>query len=220
VTTTTVKERPILFSGPMVRAILEGRKTQTRRAMKPQPIENGIKYDAEALEIICHDDDFAPSEYLWTGEPRVQWPIFCPYGQPGNRLWVRETFWKDQSGGVWGYRADGIDWPPSNYFGKGMPSIFMPRWASRITLEVTGVRVQRVQEISEEDAEAEGIFNESGQHLWNCDYQNFHPDQPCKCGQRSPQEEYGKLWDSINAKRGFGWDKNPWVWVVDFRRLA
>jgi hypothetical protein len=143
-------------------------------------------------------------------------------------LWVRETWttedfrWDDYPprdiaiGSKIIYRADYA----KNALGENpwRPSIHMPRWASRIELEVTGVRVEQVQSISEEDCEAEGLFNKSGMHLWHCDHTYFHPDHTCSCGDNSAQEEFRVLWDSINAKSGFGWNENPWVWVVEFRR--
>lgn len=162
-----LKERPILMSAPMVRAILEGRKTQTRRVAK----------------ITSR----------------------CPHGVPGDRLWVRETcerrpFCAGSKAICVAYSADGesvldpVGFDYSCWWKRGekLPSIFMPRWASRITLEVTGVRVERVQEINQVDALAEGT---QGKH------------------------SYAELWDSLNAKRGFGWDTNPWVWVLEFKRV-
>jgi hypothetical protein len=258
-----MKERPILFSGPMVRAIIEGRKTQTRRAVRPQP-ELGPDYvvcatchrrkcvlggsmPPEMAQGMC-DADYcdgyygapAPSE-LFPGESRGDfgfpdgWAGKCPYGAPGDLLYVRET-WQpltknDRSivtlrgqagGGDWsvGFPSDGdlAEWWLNNTRATWRPSIHMPKWAARIWLRVTDVRVERVQDISEEDCDAEGLFNESGLHLWHCSGQQFHPDQPCACGDNSPEDEFGVLWDSINAKRGFGWDVNPWVWVVSFER--
>ena len=177
-----------MFTGAMVRAILDGRKTQTRRVIKPW-----------TMRLI----DDVPAMLLE-----------CPYGVPGDRLWVRETWCHigSHSGPETcgksvqdvRYRADrteGYVWSPS---------IFMPRWASRITLEVTGVRVQRVQEISEEDAMAEGAF------LNVCDWWEFGNGFR---GEKTPIGAYRSLWDTINFKRGFGWSVNPWVWVVEFRRV-
>lgn len=195
-----MKERPILFQAAMVRAILDGRKTQTRRLVKPQPrhVHDGVPYGAA--------DPF--------GMGKGGTPIPCPYGQPGDQLWVRESHWwfKDEPDHETGYypptltvedvqfRADGDD-------GRKVwrPSIHMPRWASRITLEVTGVRVERLQDISEPDAQAEG-----------CDACPF-VDWQLKDG--GPYRNgYARLWESIN---GVGsWASNPWVWVVDFKRLA
>jgi hypothetical protein len=183
-----MKERPILFSGPMVRAILEGRKTQTRRVVKPQ---SAILTDemARVLGVQPPAQQNAPV-------------ISCPYGVPGDRLWVRETYaWSGDSsipeadriasGEVW-YRADG---------GRGggirwRPSIFMPRWASRILLEITDVRVERLQDISDDDCRAEG-------------YDRSHA---------FPREWFARLWASINGTGS--WAANPLVWVVSFQRVT
>lgn len=175
-------ERPILFSGSMVRAILEGRKTNTRRVVK-------LNYAGRIARSgkQWHVDDPAAA-------------LGCPYGQSGDLLWVRETWglpWHHAQRPYF-YRAtdeDAVGWHPD--FDGWKPSIHMPRSASRISLEVAGVRVERVQDISAEDAWAEGI-----------------PHSP----DVNPLHEFEELWDSINAKRGFGWDANPLVWVVEFRK--
>ena len=193
-------ERPILFSAPMVRAILAGTKTQTRRVVKPQPAERGDNGGA-FMEII---PSLLPSRgglfdvRYALDNPRA---IRCPYGQPGDRLWVRETFGHFERnenfkpGAEVFYRADGncLELEPWR------PSIHMPRWASRITLEITGVRVERLQDISEADAYAEGI-----QHcdLW---------------GDGTPRGFYRVLWEQINGAGS--WDASPWVWVVEFKRM-
>lgn len=251
-----MKELPIIFSGPMVRAILDGRKTQTRRIVKPP----------RRWPEFSHCDPFAmpPAVWWWNGKhDRVGVRKECPHGQPGDRLWVRET-WQDvhplqvaegrysQEGraGIPGppmvkyrtiYRADGEyprihfnhpdgshvdDWPyrsvctgedctrrhlhPAESYTGWMPSIHMPRWASRITLEVTGVRVERLQDITEDDARAEGIeqtarlVTDRDGTYWVCD-----SDSDLVGG-------FGCLWDSLNAKRA-PWESNPWVWVIEFR---
>lgn len=185
-----VKERPILFSGPMVRAILEGRKTQTRRVKKPQPIDLGV------IHIVGQ--------------------IKCPYGQPGDRLWVRETFCPDWCDEVI-YRADDPTGRAARDAGyshepKWKPSIFMPRWASRIDLEVVGIRAERLQEISEDDALAEGCEPGGGA----CS----GPMDPVEYDGYTASDEFAALWDSINAKRGHSWESNPWVWVVEFKRVT
>lgn len=195
-----MKERPILFKGDMVRAILEGRKTQTRRVVK------AFKHLVPALgaELDCIKDvDGAPSRLDMAPD---NWEC-CPYGQPGDRLWVRESF-ADESGGTRKfcgnhiyYRADaeGVDLQG----GFWTPSIYMPRWASRITLEVTGVRVERLQDISEEDAVDEGVSPRD----WRGD--NMSPDRARKA--------FRRLWESINGPGS--WDANPWVWMVEFQRV-
>lgn len=178
-----MKERPILFSAPMVRAILDGTKTQTRRVIK------GL-----ALNWIA--DGFCP-EFIACAENKL-----CPYGQPGDHLWVRETFlgWYNTDDGSFShaaaYRADGYKLENGE---KWRPSIHMPRAASRITLEITGVRVERLQDISPEDCLAEGIRGEHGNG--RCDLTTAYAD----------------LWEQIN---GLGsWDANSWVWVVEFKRV-
>ena len=201
--TDKIRERPILFSGPMVRAILEGRKTQTRRVVKPDP------------EYILDGENFPDGSvdcgYVW------KFPK-CPYGTPGDLLWVRETWctspayykWKpsDLPVGfpIW-YRAEADDDES-----RWRPSIFMPRWASRITLEIVDVRVERLKDISEKDSRAEGIFEtprDPGFESWSTHGMRDY--------YATPRRAFKALWDSINAKRGYGWDTNHWVWVVEFR---
>jgi len=195
-----VRERPILFSGPMVRAILEGRKTQTRRVRK--------------LPVCCVDCEGEQSDgFICATCKRVhRWPTTCPYGQAGNHLWVRETF-APCIGGAEGpdnptlYRADAVDGYDRLTW---KPSIFMPRWASRITLEITNVRVERLQIISEEDAIAEG--------MQRSDNTGMYPSPQGNCDHASWAFHYG--WDSINGKRkGCAWADNPWVWVIEFKKL-
>lgn len=185
-----VKERGILFSDEMVRAILDGRKTQTRRPVKPQPLGIGTM---NAAGQYCQPD----REGVMPGG----WRIESPFGSPGDLLWVREAFCGGQHGTPYLYRAS---WQ-QNDFMRWRPSIHMPRWASRITLEVKAVRVERVQEISSRDAWAEGFR--------------------CSCTRPVPIcagniVAFRETWNSIYAPNGLGWDKNPWVWVVEFERVA
>lgn len=221
--------RPILFSGPMVRALLDGSKTQTRRVVKPQPQNDPAKHH--------------PIEPYSNGRGGWNWvlqatghgtgdPFPCPYGQPGDRLWVREAFsgpwcmeaqdgraaappskWARESS-IW-YWADGE--PTHGDWTRPRPSIHMPRWASRIMLEVTGVRVERLREISEADAMAEGIERMPCQvpntRLWR----NYTPGNGWTPSVAIPQNSFRSLWESINGPGA--WDANPWVWVVEFRRL-
>jgi hypothetical protein len=194
-----MKERPILFSGEMVRAILDGRKTQTRRLVTPQPRVTGE--DAKALPAA------------WAAGFV---DVACPYGVPGDRLWVKETFIRQEAEyevmvsstvpivpAFTTYRADAD--PHGQQKGAGWKSgRFMPRHLSRLTIEVTDVRVERLQDISEEDATAEGVT----------------PDADCiknRCA-RPHRDRFLDLWDELNAKRA-PWRSNPWVWVVSFRRL-
>lgn len=228
-----MKEHPILFSAPMVRAILDGRKTQTRRVVKVGhlcTVENAHGASREEMR----DRRNMPVQRLPDG---FDVTAFCPYGQPGDRLWVRET---------WGYRSrispSGVpmdqvkiayaaddstryierpagDWSgiPSqrdqregeshdDYYGKYLsrwfkqwrPSIHMPRWASRITLEIVSVRVERLNDISNPDSVDEGVMD------W-------------MVGPTAPTDDFRALWESINGAGS--WADNPWVWVVEFRRL-
>lgn len=202
--------RPILFSAPMVRAILEGRKTQTRRPVKGE----ALKWLAPAM--------FKP-EFVADPENRL-----CPYGNPGGLLWVRETWAQpyrrtNTNSGVI-YRADGPEYLSiaERKYGWGAeaqwrPSIHMPRRASRITLEITGVRVERLLDISEADAQAEGV------QLLNA----IGPDQRLSGDDRARTQlthpftiAFASLWDDVYADRGAGWSANPWVWIVEFRRLS
>lgn len=244
------KERPILFSGPMVRAIIEGRKTQTRRIVKPQPTFDGKWWVHKGY--ACNDED----------EFRGGLPFFsdCPYGHVGDRLWVRET-WAQVEGppgvihvGHVLYRADACDnsgkrWSsvrPGDPDGevRWKPSIHMPRWASRLTLDVTGIRAERLQDISEEDAIAEGVYvpepylgvGFDGLPVENPEADNYHPvdefcrlwgsiyaiPQPVKVkGETTHYESYP--WDDIRETReyrGKPWHVigNPLVWVGKFKK--
>lgn len=189
-----MKERPILFKGEMVNAIIEGRKTQTRRIMKPQPIlENGLLRWVKFPLDICldsHSDVVAR---------------YSPYGHKGDVLWVRECFSMTADGHVH-YKA--TDMP----VGQWKPSIHMPKYLSRITLEVTDVRVERIQDISDEDAKAEGVtpVDPNGEGLASYIVK--------RTGNRH-KPAFSMLWDDINEPRGYGWDANPWVWVVTFRKV-
>lgn len=190
-----MKERPILFSTPMVQAILEGRKTQTRRVVK----QKHLPFVENLLGGFLNGK--------WNQRP-------LPYGKKGDHLWVRETFTKIEPN-ILLYRADEMfDGMEAGDFGwSWKPSIFMPRAASRITLEVTNVRVERLQDISEADAVAEGIEKLGNILLWT--YKNYS-DAP-KNRQLSAVESYQTLWESINGAGS--WNLNPWVWVVEFRRI-
>ena len=230
-------ERPILFSGPMVRAIRDDSKTQTRRMVKPQPIGHlwfweGDNVDPEPQWFDGYERGRAP---CGAGIEDINKPIRCPYGQPGDMLWVRETWdWRDWS---WNkdcrvriaYAADGeqadktspVGWRPTIYnYERWRPSIHMPRWASRITLEVLGVRVERVQDISEEDAKAEGMGWSSPQYLSRSDLDDQEDPRVVgysPAGTSFARDNFQRLWCQINGPES--WDANPWVWVVEFRRL-
>lgn len=266
-----MKERPILFNGEMVRAILDGRKTQTRRVIKPQPklVDDtggkqigGIYWDfgwcyywPDSKQVHTWDDDGLGGPN-WTGSDYPHEDVLaealraspsskkCPIGMPGDRLWVRETFWELGSQHEYGESGDSfyfashrrahyaVDGPPpvegenawgitSNVKSNGIPrdfipcrghsfwhkrpSIHMPRWASRLTLEITNVRVERIRDISSGDILAEGVGQPVGTPLvygsvtekWN-------------------RDRFLSLWEST----GGDWESNPWVWVIEFKKLA
>lgn len=269
-------ERPILFSGPMVCAILEGRKTQTRRVMRPQPWLHGGHWFLDRS-----DDGYGRTNACWRNGDEPFW-TYCPHGAVEDRLWVRETFCLENNAEYYGdpefappkdgrpikhhkaaneydspfdliprYRATEPDTDlccehekcqggPCSH--PWRPSIFMPRWASRITLEITDVCVQRLQEISEEDAKAEGLHVQIGDakagHCWDGPGYHDHVSRDqfgrtyhvprgefccCHAGQElkltAARCAFRILWQSINAKRGFGWETNPWVWALTFKRI-
>lgn len=197
-----MKARPILFSGEMVRAILAGTKTQTRRIAKFFDNDEAMQFDPRFDGGIWKAADYG-------------YECKCPYGVPGDRLWVRETFavnphYSERNGQPkYFYRADGPEYESD---GAWKPSIFMPRWASRFTLEITDVRVQRLHDIGRDgrkahDVLAEGITDAQIEH-WR---KWLHPDD-------APAHTYGVLWDSINGKGS--WQSNPWVWAITFKKVS
>ena len=197
-----MKERPILFSAPMVRAILDGSKTKTRRVVKPIPQmvtdKNIATWDGDAAALMRLFDQVGRS---------------CPYGHSGERLWVRESWrvaacYDDKSGTELTsilsarnvqYEVAADRFLHGDAVGRLRPSIHMPRWASRIDLEITGVRVERLQDISEQDAEAEGVRN------------SLHIPSG-----RFARENFEHLWWTIHGDDS--WEANPWVWVIEFKR--
>ncbi len=214
-----MKERGMIFNSEMVRAILDGRKTQTRRIMKEQPVLNGNFYEVfgSAWSKGMTSIPAVPGHSLSTR---------CPFGAVGDRIWVRETFCPvddTQYGGEkWvDYRATpryeashpaGWDSAPNDAEAlKWRPSIHMPRWASRILLEITDVRVERLNAISEEDARAEGIIDGG---CLNCG-----EPEPCGCANPEPDatDAFAYLWQSIYGQDN--WNANPWVWVIEFKRV-
>ena len=199
----TTNEKPILFSGPMVMAILDGRKAMTRRVVQPQPRKVILSARHGHVETSLNDP---AGNWEWKGSiygshPREFPPIAsrCPHGVAGYRLWVRERWELNRKGGVW-YAADGCQ--PSGCgggMGKRRPSIFMPRWASRIDLEIESIRVERLQAITPEDCVAEGMPSKSPAF---------------------PRIDFAEGWDRINGERaGCLWADNPWCWVISFRRI-
>lgn len=217
-----MRERPILFSSPMVRAILAGTKTQTRRVVKPQPEHPQF---AKRHTLTTDDEGI----YLYMCSSTLYSAIRCPYGKPGDRLWVRENGWERPDRTPKMMREGADTWKPYYYDADGYnndvdrdqfkawgfrrrPSIHMPRWASRILLEIVSVRVERLQDISEADAMAEGIM--SSPRPWKVGAWWSGAE-----GQASPTPRgaYALLWESINGSSS--WNANPWVWVVEFKVL-
>lgn len=184
------KEKPILFNGDMVRAILDGRKTQTRMPVKID-MANAFDPPRGNEDVSSGYPLFEDGEGTWHKAVDC-----CPFGQVGDRLWVRET-WGPLEGGACYRASESPLCKPDG--GKWFPSIHMPRWASRITLEITNIRVERVQDISEDDAMAEGSPWED---CWVSYVQSFE-----------------SIWDACYSARGLGWDTNPWVWVIDFKMV-
>lgn len=243
-----MNEHPVLFSTSMIKAIIEGNKSQTRRVVKgvDSSVEHLLPFARGNTRRMCGHD----------AGPFIK----CPYGVPGDRLWVREAWrplWDDadKPGGLGDcvqYRADMSKRKPllkDIGFDDGMkfdemcdescpeprwrPSIHMPRWASRITLEITGIKVERVKDISEADARAEGVEPNCPDRVTDLTCPS-KPCESCDCRNEyrhylrgdedfpafSARESFESLWDSINAARGYGWDVNPWVWCVSFRRVV
>lgn len=197
-----MRERPILFSAEMVRAILDGRKSQTRRVVKPQPYAEWCPVvELYHPTLVDRDGDEYPGAEVFGAADENEGRI-CPFGQPGDRLWVRETFAETYLGVR--YRADLHEHADTRLRFKS--PIHMARRFSRITLEITGVRVERLCDMRESDAIAEGCPGQDMEH------QDDWPTEPI--------EQFSTLWDSLNEKRGFGWDANPWVWVIEFRRAG
>jgi hypothetical protein len=173
-------EKPILFSTPMVQAILEGRKTMTRRIVKDKfLIQGNPKFSTRNSEL--------------TG--------VCPYGKVGDVLWVREKFFKHNEHEIW-YAAENFPRIIDTDYVKWKPSIHMPKAAARIWLEITNIRVERLWEISDEDAKAEGVKPKEG--MWFKRIQRY-------------DEAFSELWQSINGEQS--WNENPWVWVVEFKKI-
>ncbi|MBU0600877.1 MAG: hypothetical protein KKD25_00545 [Gammaproteobacteria bacterium] len=226
-----MREIPILFSSPMVRALLAGTKTQTRRVVAlPRKRQGFVMLNTGAGWWPYQSDD-GESELCNDG---MEHPYSCPYGQPGDRLWVREAF-----SGPWCMEAqDGIaaappsTWCPSSriwYWADGnpvcgdwtrpRPSIHMPRWASRILLEVIAVRVERLQDISEADAIAEGTYSYAAQLAEDPAISAADIEALIgKYGEGKVRCLYAALWESINGADS--WAANPWVWVVEFKRVT
>lgn len=218
-----MKERPILFSGPMVRAILEGRKTVTRRVAKFRPREAGYNLGFSGLTAGYYCTGSMKSGFVLRsrGGPNGcwndrTWPVHCPYGLPGDRLWVREAWARISVA-----QAPGEEWTVyrecdnrTDFGGPWKPSIHMRRCDSRIMLEVTDVRVERLWRITDEQAVAEGVDrpeNIRDVDVWDgAERELFN-------AMNQPRDRFKRLWADINGAES--WDANPWVWVVAFKRV-
>lgn len=212
-----MKARGMIFNSEMVRAILDGRKTQTRRIVKGT--DGAVKFckewdiNGEEIFVVLGEKDH-------TGMNPVFGAISCPFGAVGDRIWVRET-WAEAGAcapDLKLYRANYPEHVPSIYENvppaeeiRWTPSIHMPRWASRILLEITDVRVEQLNAISEEDARAEGIIDGG---CLNCG-----EPEPCGCANPEPDatDAFAYLWQSIYGQEN--WNANPWVWVIEFKRV-
>lgn len=246
-----MKERPILFSAPMVRAILEGRKTQTRRLVKlphhnPLGVWEPCVIGGESGGRTSSGETIPQQQAIW--HTRTGDSIACPHGQPGDRLWVRETFTvehqveSDQSpphsDGRPVYQCPhGSGWRQAHYRAtdpapelqyedmsadcepecRWKPSIHMPRWASRILLEVVSVRAERLHDISEAGALAEGVSSLRGEGRFFMDYRKSgNGTDDFTAG--SAKYSFQTLWESIRGEES--WNANPWVWVIEFRKVS
>ncbi|HHQ2982797.1 TPA: hypothetical protein ACSPO3_000733 [Klebsiella pneumoniae] len=211
----------MIFNSEMVRAILDGRKTQTRRIMKIQPEHSGLGL----RRVIDSKNGSDDGKYFWSssdacGLKARSKSFACPFGAVGDRIWVRET-WAEAGASAPDlklYRANYPEHVPSIYENvppaeeiRWTPSIHMPRWASRILLEITDVRVERLNAISEEDARAEGIIDGG---CLNCG-----ETEPCGLANPEPDatDAFAYLWQSIYGQEN--WNANPWVWVIEFKRV-
>jgi hypothetical protein len=188
-------EHPIIFNTQMVKAILEGRKTMTRRL-------NGLeKFNVEP--DIWRIGKAGVMDKVWweaAADSSYSYRLDCPYGQVGDRLWVRETFAIGEYFGKLFYKEQDA----GGYGGNWMPSIHMPRWASRITLEITELRVERLQEIGKL------THDECAKEGWPFGFDIAELNE-------HPVATFKRYWDFLNAKRGYGWDTNCWVWVIGFK---
>lgn len=203
-----MKERGIIFNGAMVRVILSGQKTQTRRIMKQQPPERWSPVTSSGepdLQARTYTQGVVDRHGCLQAGPQVfgvadeEWGAVSPFGQPGDRLWVRETFWQPRDKSETLYRADGAILG----CGKWTPSIHMPRSACRLLLEITDVRVERLNDISNDDAMAEGMDDGTS-------------DAALAAGWfEKPRRAFERLWAQIYGQES--WDGNPWVWVYEFK---
>ena len=210
-----MKERPILFSGAMIRAIREGRKSQTRRIVKQVPHWQHCGKDIMDWGLSgCYTDDEGRHwlDIQTEVDDNSHDEIQCPYGKPGDRLWVRETWRMDAYNIAAEYRATTS--ALMEHVAPWKPSIFMPRWASRITLEIVSVRVERLQDISILDSYAEGVGGTYGETGIIVGF----PGLNYEWDNKNAIEQYQWLWESIHGPGS--WDANPWVWAVEFKEVT
>lgn len=238
------KERGMIFNAEMVRAILSGQKTQTRRIMKSQPYQSKSRkgdywFSCNKMQSMVHVSDFIPGNSA-IPDAHEFFSKCCPFGAIGDRIWVRETWMPDAPrDGTWpsvefyGCKGAPLSMIPTRFkkpehcihraswCGERMigwkPSIHMPRWASRILLEITNVRVERLNDISEQDAIAEGIDTD-----WLAESQDNYDciADHNMTGRLTAKGHFSYLWQSIYGDdKSKCWEKNPWVWCISFRRL-
>jgi hypothetical protein len=216
-TAVEVKETGMIFTGESIRAILNGKKTQTRRIIKPQPLESWMRHEITDWSEYYKRGRFGLKKHLWICHPTENKEIACPHGGPGDRIWVKEAIHYSLEHTNFYYSADGQgvgndrfvrfmesrrDWTSQYRVRPNLNPRFMFRWASRINLEITEIRVERIQDISRADAIAEGLdpFMGKDETAWRAGFQIG--------------------WNEINTKRGYSWDSNPWVWVTSFRKIG
>jgi len=198
-----IKEKPIIFSTPMVQAILEDRKTQTRRIIKPQPF--GLCLD---VKFKMHPDAFP---LLTNVDPQKFEAKYCPFGKKNDTLYVKETFRDFPEKGDIYYKAGMAQDLEINF--KWKPSIYMPKWAARIFLKIKDIFIESLQDITSIEAIKEGIFYDEK-------LEGYVADQEGRCYHGSdPIISFANYWDMLNKKRGYPWDSNPWVWVIEFERI-
>ena len=210
-----MREPPLLMQGPLVRKTLAGLKTQTRRPIKPQPDDDIVDVEYDAIADLWLGNTPEDNDLGYTSS----WAMRCPLGQVGDRLWVREM-WAHPGDEEIIYRADKwaadlvAKWKedPNYPQVKWTPSIHMPRWACRLVLPLVSVRVERVQDITEDDAKAEGVERISAGPGWEC-WMGYGPGPSCG----TARDSFRSLWISIYGQES--WDANPWVWVAEWDHI-
>lgn len=212
-TAVEVKEKPLVLRSSEVRAVLERRKTQERVAIKPQPTDSWMREEVTDWSQYYKTSRWGKLEkHLWICHPTENKEIVCPYGTPGDRLWVREALrWTDYL--VYDADREPVDAdliPNGIRIGRDyLPMTHMPRWASRITLEIKSIRVERLQDISCQDVLAEGSPVPLREHS--------NPELGIQCV--SAKEWFAEQWNKVNARRGLPWESNPWIWRIKFQKL-